>query len=250
MKTLSFLKPGIFLASVVLAGCQGTPTAPSVAPGFTADVHDDIGAGHGADSKRWAPPSPVFAPDLSNADFKPGSWAWEDGVLVSKGGGDIWTKESYGDFVLNLDFRCQEKTNSGVFLRCSNIQEWLNTAIEVQILQGDAPDKHLVGAVYDCVAPTRQIEIIPGTWYHYTISAVGSHIHVVLNGEQLVDMNLNQWKEAGKNPDGTPNKFKTAYKDMARVGRIGLQYHTNKVEFKNIVVDRIEVSKSGADQAP
>ena len=93
--------------------------------------------------------------------------------------------------------------------------------------------------MYDCVAPTRQIEIVPGTWYHYTITAIGKNIKVVLNGEELVDMKLDQWKEAGKNPDGTPNKFKKAYKDMAKSGRIGLQYHTNKVEFRNIVVDRL-----------
>ena len=236
MKTLSLLRPGLFFASAALALAQGTPAA---APGFTANVHDDIGAGHGANAKRWPAPAAVFAPDLSNAEFKPGSWAWENGTLVAKGGGDIWTKESYGDFVLNLDFRCQEKANSGVFLRCSSIPDWLNSAIEVQILQGDAPDKHLVGAVYDCVAPNRQIAIVPGTWYHYTISAIENHIKVTLNGEELVDMDLTKWKEAGKNPDGTPNKFSKAYKDMARSGRIGLQYHTNKVEFRNIVVDRL-----------
>lgn len=237
MKTSIFAPSGLIVLSTILVACQGSST--SVAPGFTADVHGDIGPGHGAESKRWQAPQPVFAPDLSNAEFKPGSWAWENGVLVAKGGGDIWTRESYGDFVLNLDFRCEEKANSGVFLRCSDIPDWLNSAIEIQILQGDAPDKHLAGAVYDCVAPTRQIEIVPGTWYHYSISAVGKNIKVVLNGEQLVDMDITKWKEAGKNPDGTPNKFKKAYKDMARSGRIGLQYHTNKVEFRNIVVDRL-----------
>ena len=90
MKSSIFASSGIILLSAVLAGCQGS--SPSVAPGFTADVHGDIGPGHGADSKRWSAPNAVFAPDLSNAEFKPGSWAWEDGVLVAKGGGDIWTR--------------------------------------------------------------------------------------------------------------------------------------------------------------
>ncbi len=234
MKTSLFARSVLILASAALAGCQGTHTQS-----FTSDVHGDIGPGHGADSKRWSAPQQVFTSDLSNADFKPGSWAWENGLLVAKGGGDIWTKESYGDFVLNLDFRCQEKANSGVFLRCSSIPDWLNSAIEIQILQGDAPDRHLVGAVYDCVAPTRQIEIVPGTWRHFTITAIGKDIKVTLDGEQLVEMDLTQWKEAGKNPDGTANKFTKAYKDMARSGRIGLQYHTNRVEFRNIVVDRL-----------
>ena len=239
--TPSFLirRCGLIASVVAFATLLSAQTSPKAAPGFSTDVHAVIGAGHGADSKRWDAPQPVFAPDLSNAEFKPGSWAWENGVLVAKGGGDLWTKESYGDFVLNLDFCCAEKANSGVFLRCSSIPDWLNSAMEVQILQGDAPDKHLVGAVYDCVAPTRQIEIVPGKWYHYTISAKGSQIRVLLDGEQLVDMDLKKWTEAGKNPDGTPNKFTRAYKDMSRTGRIGLQYHTNKVEFRNIVIDRL-----------
>lgn len=47
---------------------------------------------------------PLFAPDLSNAEFKPGSWAWEGGDLVARGVqpwagglGNIWTKASYRD---------------------------------------------------------------------------------------------------------------------------------------------------------
>jgi hypothetical protein len=47
-------------------------------------------------------------------------------------------------------------------------------------------------------------------------------------------MNLDQWTEAGKNPDGTPNKFKIAYKDMPRRGRIGLQDHGKPVWYRNI----------------
>ena len=88
MKTSIFAPSGLILLSTILAACQGSSTS-SVAPGFTADVHEDIGPGHGAESKRWQAPQPVFAPDLSNAEFKPGSWAWEDGVLVAKGGGDL-----------------------------------------------------------------------------------------------------------------------------------------------------------------
>ncbi|MDR2676378.1 MAG: DUF1080 domain-containing protein [Opitutaceae bacterium] len=193
-----------------------------------------------AAAAKWPAPAPLFAPDLSNADCKPGSWAWENGVLAAKGGGDLWTKESYGDFYLSLEFRCAEKTNSGVFLRCSDTAGWLHNAIEVQILQGDAPnERELVGAVFDCQAPARQVAIEPGKWYQYVISARGSRLTILLDGEQLVNMNLAQWKEPGKNPDGTPNKFKKAYKDMAPKGRIGLQYHGAPIEFRNLYIDPI-----------
>jgi len=45
----------------------------------------------------------------------------------------------------------------------------------------------------------------------------------VFNGEKVVDIDLNDWKEIGKNPDGTPNKFHKALKDFSRSGKIGFQ---------------------------
>ena len=62
----------------------------------------------------------------------------------------------------------------------------------------------------------------------------GSKIQVVLNGEPVIGMDLDQWTQAGQNPDGTPNKFKTAYKDMARCGRIGFQDHGSPVWYRNV----------------
>ncbi len=49
-------------------------------------------------------------------------------------------------------------------------------------------------------------------------------------------MNLNEWTTPGKAPDGSPNKFTVAYKDMPRVGQIALQNHGTKVWFKNIKI--------------
>ncbi len=210
-------------------------------PGFTTDVPKEWADNRGEKSQRWPAPQPLFKPDLSNAEFAPGAWTFANGVLSAKGGGgDLWTKESYGDFTLSLEFRCGEKTNSGVFLRCSDTVNWLNNAIEVQILQGDEPDqKHVVGAIFDCLAPTRQLPIKPGEWNSFVITAKGSKIKVRLNNEDIIDMNLDDWTTAGKNPDGTPNKFQKAYKDMARTGRIGLQDHGDPIEFRNLLIEKL-----------
>jgi hypothetical protein len=178
---------------------------------------------------------PLFKPDLSDAICRKGSWEFKDGILAPKGGGDIWTKRRYGDFVLDLEFRCEPKTNSGVFLRCKNIRQWLHTTIEVQILQpvGGNP-KHNCGAIFDCLAPAKQMVKEPGEWNRYEIIAKGSTIYVILNGLRVIDMNLDLWTEARRNPDGTRNKFKYAYKDMSREGHIGLQYHGHPVWFRNL----------------
>jgi len=49
-------------------------------------------------------------------------------------------------------------------------------------------------------------------------------------------MDLDQWAQAGMNPDGTKNKFKYAYKDLKREGHIGFQYHGQPVWFRNIQI--------------
>ena len=194
---------------------------------------------------------PLFKEDLSDATFRENSWTFKDGVLSpnmevqgtekekSKPKSDIWTKERYGDFILDLEFKCEPKTNSGVFLRCKDIKQWLHTSIEVQILQQDSkttPTRQSCGAVYDCLAPTKQMVRPAGEWNHTTIIAKANKICVVLNGEPVIDMDLDRWTEAHKNPDGTKNKFNTAYKDMARAGFIGLQFHGQPVQFRNLKV--------------
>jgi sugar phosphate isomerase/epimerase len=209
-------------------------------PQFTMNADETWRGGRGADSARWPQPQPLFARDLANAHMQPGGWAWEDDVLVARGKGDIWTRESYGDFALSLEFRCAEGSNSGVFLRTSDIVNWLHTAIEVQILQPYVENpRHGVGAIFDVLAPTREVPITPGIWYKYVITAVGPNIRVWLDGENILNINLDEWTEAGKNPDGTPNKFRTAYKDMARAGSIGLQYHGNPIAFRNLFIEKL-----------
>lgn len=60
--------------------------------------------------------------DLSNCVYNPDSWLLEDGVLTRKGGGDIWTKKKFGDFILDLEFKVAKGSNSGVMLRTANIE--------------------------------------------------------------------------------------------------------------------------------
>ncbi len=225
--------------------------AGRVAPaGYTADVRQVYAEGRGKDSARWPVPQPLFAPDLSDADLKPGAWAFNaEGILTptrdvaARHNGDIWTKETYGNFVINLEFRAKDRTNSGVFIRSSDIVQWLHNSIEVQIVQGNAPPTQVVGSIFDVAAPVRQVPITPGEWYRYTIIARDNNINVLLNGEEVNKVDLNLWTQAGLNPDGTKNKFNKAYKDMAREGRIGLQDHGGSlIEFRNLFIEKLPAS--------
>ncbi len=179
----------------------------------------------------------LFAPDLSNATFKAGSWTLEDGVLIRKGGGDIWTKEQYGDFVLDLEFKLAENTNSGVFIRTGDIDNYVQTSIEVQIHEtSDGSNHGVCGAIFDCLSPSMIMVRETGEWNHYTITCRKNKIYVVMNDEQIIDMDLDLWTEPHKNPDGTANKFNTAIKDMPRVGHIGLQDHGQPIWYRNIKI--------------
>jgi len=177
----------------------------------------------------------LFAKDFSNAVLE-GKWAFEDGVLTRKGGGDIWTKDKYGDFVLKLEFKVAEGTNSGVFIRTGDY-EWLPW-IEIQI--EDSSDKpisnHICGGIFDIIAPSKNMVKKPGLWNEMTIVAKGKRIIVVLNDEKVVDMDLNDWDTAHKNPDGTKNKFDIAYKDLPRSGFIGLQDHGRPIWYRNVKI--------------
>lgn len=179
--------------------------------------------------------------DMSNCTFKRGSWTMDKGVLTRQGGGDIWTKESYGDFILEMEFKVAEGTNSGIFLRTADVNDPVQTGIEMQIYDSFGrrrPDKYDCGAIYDCLGPTVNAVKAPGQWNRVTILAKGSMISIVMNGKRIIDMDLNDWSEPHKNPDGTPNKFNTAYKDMARQGVFGFQDHGKPVWYRNIKVKR------------
>ena len=189
------------------------------------------------------PAKDVFQKDLSNAVSEAGAWAFDaEGVLAPtpKGHGDIWTKERYGNFILELDFKVPDKGNSGVFIRTGDIKN-IYSAIEIQIhATTDGANHGECGAVYNCLSPSQNANKGPNEWNHYVITCLDNKIYVNLNGQDIIDMDLDRWTEAGKNPDETKNKFKTAYKDMPRVGNLGFQYHGNPVWFGNLKIKSLD----------
>ncbi|MCK4824173.1 TIM barrel protein, partial [bacterium] len=75
----------------------------------------------------------LITDDLSNCLFNDGSWTMEDGVLIWKGGGYIWTNERYGDFILDLEYMVSKDANSGIFFRTGDLKDIVQTGIELQI---------------------------------------------------------------------------------------------------------------------
>lgn len=181
----------------------------------------------------------LFAADLSNADYKKGGWAFEEGVLALKAGGDIWTKERFADFILDLEFKVDESTNSGVFIRTHD-HNWLPW-VEVQVSDshGAPIGKHICGGIFDILEPAKNAVRPVGRWNLLTIKAKRAKVEVIMNNEPIINMDLDKWTEAHKNPDGTKNKFDIAYKDLPRSGFIGLQDHGTKVWYRNVKIKEL-----------
>jgi hypothetical protein len=191
--------------------------------------------------------------DISGWEMGPDkSWVVEDGVIALRREMDgrehnsdyLWTKDQYGDFILELEFKVPERANSGVFLRTSDLNDPVYTGIEVQVSNSFGRDRltrgGTAGAIYDCLAPTKNVVKKPGQWNRYRITCKGNKITVVLNGEQIIDMDLDRWTEPNRNPDGSPNKFPRALEDFARVGYIGFQDHGRAVWYRNIRIKRLD----------
>jgi len=191
--------------------------------------------------------------DLSAWTTAPGGrWVVEDGTITLHGEMDgrehnseyLWTKEAYGDFIIELEFKIPEQANSGVFLRTSDKNDPVYTGIEVQVCNSYGRNEwgrgNCAGAIYDCVAPVKNTVKEPGEWNDFRITCRKSYISIELNGELVTKMDLDRWTEPNKNPDGSPNKFDTPLKDFARAGYVGLQDHGRPVWYRNIRIKRLD----------
>jgi len=220
------------LTSVVVAEQGGSDVGKPAKGGF-------VPLFNGTDMSGW-----LCGPDKS--------WVVENGVIALQREFDgrehnldyLWTEETYGDFILELEFKTTERANSGVFLRTSDLKDPVYTGIEVQVSNSFGRDQwtkgNCAGAIYDCMAPTKNTVKKPGQWNAYRITCDDNRIVVVLNGERIIDMDLNRWTEPNVNPDGTKNKFGTALKDFAHTGHIGLQDHGRPVWYRNIRIKPLD----------
>lgn len=155
--------------------------------------------------------------------------------------GAIWTDETYGDFVLQLEFKLSRNCNSGIFFR-SDPQNPVQAGFEIQLM--DSYGKTSIstrdcGALYDAVAPTVNAAKKAGEWNQIQIRCKGPNIVVTLNGKKIVTADLDRWATPEQNPDGSKNKFKTALKDLPRTGHIGFQDHGHNVWFRNVHLKKL-----------
>jgi len=189
---------------------------------------------NGKDSEGWV--------DGAGAALKADHF--QDGSINPKGaaGHMAYTKERYGNFVLACDAKVSKGCNSGLFFRTGTMKDPVQTGFEIQVFDSAGKEKvgkHDSGALYDIVAPSKNAMKPAGEWNHFEVTANGAKVSIALNGEKIVECDLDQGSEPEKSPDGTKNKFKTPLKDFPREGHVGLQDHGSEVWFRNLKIKPI-----------
>jgi hypothetical protein len=75
----------------------------------------------------------LFNSDLSNATFEKGVWTVHDGVITASKDEALWSEKAYDNFILDLEFKNADSTNSGVIVHASDIKDWIPHSVEIQI---------------------------------------------------------------------------------------------------------------------
>ena len=141
------------------------------------------------DSSQWPT---LFKTDLSDAIAPKGVWSVnDDGVLTASEDQCIWTTKDYENFILDLEFKTANGTNSGVIVYCSDTKNWIPNAVEIQIADdfakkwAESPKTWQCAAIFGHLAAMKSKVKKPGEWNRMTILCQGQKIVVELNGEEM-----------------------------------------------------------------
>ena len=192
----------------------------------------------------------LFTDDLSNAIFPEGVWTFEKGILTASEDQAIWTEYDYDNFMLDLEFKTDTGTNSGVILYCTDIDNWIPNSIEIQITDdyaerwASSPSTSQCGAVFGHLPATKSMVERPGEWNRFTITCMDHLVYVLLNGEQIIEMDMKLWTDAKKNPDGSeiPPWLSKPVADLPTHGHIGFQgkHDGAPIYFRNLKIKELD----------
>jgi hypothetical protein len=177
-----------------------------------------------------------------NAPGKPVTgWQVVDGTITrAEHGGDIVTDSVYRDFELSLEWKVPPGGNSGVFYRALESKDPIYySAPEMQVLD-DA--RHVdgknpltsAGAAYGLYAPPKGVVKPAGEWNAARVVVRGNAVEHWLNGQKVVSYELGSADWKAKVAASKFNEWK-AY-GTGQEGRIGLQDHDDRVQFRSIKV--------------
>ncbi len=215
--------------------CQKAPSQPSL----PLTAHPD--------TATW---TDLFAQDLSDANTPEGIWTVEDGVLTASEDQAIWTQKDYDNFIIDLEFKTADGTNSGVIVYCTDTQNWIPNSVEIQIAddfseQWSKADKTWqCGAIFGRLAASESAVKKAGEWNRFTITCKDKMIYILLNDKAITTMDMSLWTQADKNPDGTdiPAWLSKPLAELPTHGQIGFQgkHAGAPIYFRNVKIREID----------
>jgi len=115
------------------------------------------------------------------------NWRVEDGTIVAdKGNGFLVTRNDYKDYEIRTEFWVEPDSNSGIFIRCADPNKiGADNCYEVNIWDARPDPSYGTGAIVN-VAKVDPMPKAGGKWNTYEITAKGSTLTVVLNGQKTV----------------------------------------------------------------
>ena len=210
---------------VVTPGTPGTQERPGAAPSDAVVLFD------GKDLGKWK----------SAKGDGPAPWKVEDGALVVSGGGDIVTKEAFGDCQLHVEWASptpatgqgQDRGNSGVKIM---------GRYEVQVLDSFGEAKTYAdgqaGALYGQYPPLVNASRPPGQWQTYDIifhaPRFGADGKVTQPATATVLLNGVLVQDHAELKGTTAHKSPGVYKAHPAKLPLLLQDHHNPVRYRNI----------------
>lgn len=127
----------------------------------------------------------------------------EDGAIVGhpvlgSPNSFLCTKQNYGDFIFEFDFRVSDGINSGVQFRSESLKNYGNGRVHGYQFEIDPSPRAWTGGIYDearrgwlyplTLNPQGQKAFRNGEWNHARIEAVGHRIRTWVNGIPCADI--------------------------------------------------------------
>ena len=141
------------------------------------------------------------------------NWSVENGEIQVSAGerGLLRTTAQFDDFEMTFEYKADERTNSGVFLRTSPKPSNVSRDCYEWNIANPLDHDYFTGALVG--RAKTELKVSQGVWHHVRILCDGNKIHAWIDDEKAVE-----------------------YEDPNPVGRgyIGLQYNSGKVAFRKL----------------
>ncbi len=162
-------------------------------------------------------------------------------LVPSRGsGGNLYTKDEYGNFIFRFEFQLTPAANNGLGIRTPKEGDAAYVGMELQILDDDHPvykDLEVYqyhGSVYGIIPAKRGALKPVGEWNYQEVVANGDNIKITLNGQVIVDGNL---KEATKNGTADGKEHPGLFNKKGHIAFLG---HGSPVKFRNIRIKELK----------